>query len=127
MSVAVREIIEIDEDLCDGCEKCIPACAEGAIQMVNGKAKLVNDSLCDGIGNCLGDCPQGAITIIRREAADYDEKMVEEHLTRLRADEQTAGGNGSRASVSRKPAEYQSVSPAAPVKPAPAVEPVAGG
>ncbi len=84
MTLIQRDIIEIDEELCDGCELCIPSCAEGAIQMVNGKAKLVNDALCDGIGNCLGDCPQDAITVIRRSASSYDEVLVEQHLKQLK-------------------------------------------
>ena len=63
-----RAIIHIDEEKCNGCGLCIPSCAEGALQIVNGKAKLVADNLCDGLGACLGDCPRGALTIIEREA-----------------------------------------------------------
>jgi len=84
MATTTRQIIEIDEELCDGCGLCIPSCAEGALQMVEGKAKLVSDSLCDGIGNCLGECPQGAIRVIEREAAEYDEAKVEQHLKQLK-------------------------------------------
>lgn len=76
----MRNIIRIDEDKCDGCGLCASACAEGAIQIINGKAKLVSETYCDGLGACLGECPQGAITMEQREAALFDEKAVEQHL-----------------------------------------------
>ncbi len=69
----LRDIVTIDESKCDGCGACIPSCHEGALRIVNGKAKLVSDRLCDGLGACLGHCPRGAITIERRDAADFDE------------------------------------------------------
>ena len=76
----IREIVKIDEDKCNGCGDCVPGCAEGAIQIINGKAKLVADNLCDGLGACLGHCPMDAITIEKRQADEFDEGAVEEHL-----------------------------------------------
>ncbi len=71
-----REIIHIDEELCDGCGECIPNCHEGALQLIDGKARLISDLMCDGLGACIGHCPQGAITMETREAAPYNETEV---------------------------------------------------
>ena len=77
-----RKIIQIDETKCNGCGLCIPNCPEGALQLIDGKARLVSDLFCDGLGACIGECPQGAIQVVEREAAPYDERQVMENIIR---------------------------------------------
>jgi ferredoxin len=75
-----RKIIQIDPEKCDGCGQCVPSCAEGAIQIINSKARLVSEKFCDGLGACLGECPNDALKVIEREAEDFDEGAVEERM-----------------------------------------------
>ena len=77
-----RKIIKIDDEKCNGCGLCIPNCPEGALQMIDGKARLISDLFCDGLGACIGHCPQGAITFEEREAESYDERKVMENIMR---------------------------------------------
>lgn len=77
----LRKIIKIDEEKCDGCGNCVPECREGALQIIDGKARLISDLFCDGLGACLGNCPPGALTVEEREAEPYDEMKVMKYIT----------------------------------------------
>ncbi len=89
--MALRNIVIIDEDKCNGCGQCVTACAEGAIEIVDGKAKLISDIYCDRLGACLGYCPEDAITVEKCEAAEFDEAATEVHLAQQKQEKEQAG------------------------------------
>ncbi|MCE5197671.1 MAG: 4Fe-4S binding protein [Armatimonadota bacterium] len=94
MAKRIRQIIKIDEEKCNGCGLCVSACHEGALQIIDGKAKLVSETYCDGLGACLGECPQGALTFESREADEFDEAAVAKHLAPVQVHNHEHKGGG---------------------------------
>ena len=109
----IRQIIKIDESLCNGCGLCADACHEGAITVVNGKAKLIRDDYCDGLGDCLPSCPTGAISFEQREALEYNEEAVKENQLKKLAESLEPKGMGGGCPGSRMRSMTRSASPAA--------------
>ncbi len=95
--MATRKIIEIDEDKCTGCGQCVVNCPEGALEIVDGKARVMNEHFCDGLGACLGECPEGALKIVEREAPEFNEGAVLEHLIQRKSQKSNASGHSSPA------------------------------
>ena len=105
----IRKIIQIDEEKCNGCGACAEACHEGAIGIVNGKAKLLRDDYCDGLGDCLPTCPTGAISFVEREAAAYDEKAVQEIMRKKNGQDSFSAPMGERSQLGQWPCQIKLV------------------
>ena len=132
--MVMRNIVKIDEDKCNGCGQCVTACAEGAIEIIDGKAKLVSEIYCDGLGACLGTCPEDAITVEQREAPEFDEAATEARLAEQKKaqsqstpvcpgiaarsldpkENQESGSESVPSQLSHWPVQLQLVSPAMP-------------
>ena len=95
MTEVKRLMIHIDEDLCTGCGNCVPGCAEGALQIIDGKAKVVSESFCDGLGACLGECPEGALTLREVDTVAFNEVAAQENIQKTRLASQEVGCAGS--------------------------------
>ncbi len=118
--MATRQIIRIDEEKCNGCGNCITGCAEGALQLVNGKAKLVKEQFCDGFGDCIGTCPTGALTIVDADADAYDIEATRAHVAATRGAEGLAQFDAANTVHAQKEAAAPVVTPPAPPRMPPA-------
>jgi NAD-dependent dihydropyrimidine dehydrogenase PreA subunit len=114
-----RQIIRIDEELCDGCGECITACAEGALALVDGKAKLVSETYCDGFGDCIGECPTGALTVEKREADPFDLEATRAHVERT-------GGAGAVRRLEKAAAAHEKSGPGPVTLPVATTAPAGG-
>jgi ferredoxin len=126
--MSVRKIITIDEDVCNGCGLCIPNCPEGALQIIDGKVRLVSDLFCDGLGACIGYCPEGAITVVEREAEPYDERQVMANIARqgantIRAHLEHLRSHGEEDLLSQATAYLREKGIPVPAEPEPAAAP----
>jgi len=110
----VRKIVKIDAEKCNGCGLCIPSCQEGALQIVDGKAKLLNETYCDGLGACLGECPQGAISIEERVAEEFDEEAAKTHSEEKKEIPTISTVAPSSSMLSHWPIQLRLVNPKAP-------------
>ena len=115
MKMVKRLLIAIDEELCNGCGLCVPSCAEGALQIIDGKAKVVSESFCDGLGDCLGHCPEGALTLEEIETVEFDEEAALEHVARMKGTDATSA-SGCSPAVEIQPEEPTSSTQAAETK-----------
>jgi NAD-dependent dihydropyrimidine dehydrogenase PreA subunit len=118
--MAKRKIIQINEDLCNGCGACVTGCAEGALQIVDGKARLVREQYCDGFGDCIGECPTGALTVVEQDAPEYDETATRQHVMQ-------SGGLDAVRKFDQAARSHEAKAGSAAKTPAPPFSPPHGG